>query len=367
MPTFLDLLFTCGRQERHQDFHYTAFRHENYLYRDPNTADVSGLERFGRSGQRIQQCYSLHSAEPSRSIPDWGWSIRQTVVYHSFDVQTGKAAWIFIKGNNSIERRIMDATKSTRSVDMAARSHQTLTGSFGASLTVHNLIIEWCGENWRWYINEMEERLRNMAKFAVLADVDQLAGPDMISTPSRPGTLLIPRSARTTISKASPTSPSRLRGSFARFSTTSKTENSPTIGESGIPHPIHTENIVEEPQEIDIGGNNTNHKINLDHMFSFEKLQDLHQIGEYMQEALMVLKQNRNTIKEIREHYATLMGSREFPFGTKDDCQLSISRFNQRALSIEKDLEVQQSRLETLCVLLEDRSSLVSNQHYSRH
>ncbi|OTA97621.1 hypothetical protein M434DRAFT_26654 [Hypoxylon sp. CO27-5] len=315
MPHFLDLLFTCGRQEKLQDFHYTAFRYENYLHRGgPDLKNLFKIERIGRSGQQIQQCYNLHSVERTKS--EWGWSIRQTVLYHSFDVETGKSFWIFIKGNNTIENRIRKATDSRRSAAMAANSHRTLTGSFGASLAGHTHIMEWCGEQWRWYINEMEDRLRNKAKIAVLADVDHLVGPTMIPAPSRPGTLMTPRSPQTTSATSSPISLSKLRTLFTRFSSFSKTEKSPTIGEWDIAHPNHTANIVEEPEEIDDNGDNDD--TNLERMFSFEKLQDLHQTGEHMQEALMVLKQNRNIIKEIREHYTTMLDSDDFPAEIRD-------------------------------------------------
>ncbi|KAI1212738.1 uncharacterized protein F4807DRAFT_414287 [Annulohypoxylon truncatum] len=354
MPPFLDLVFTCGRQEKLQDFHYTAFRHENYLHRgDPLLQDMSKITPLGRSGRQIQHCYNLHSAERSRD--KWGWSIRQTVVFHSFDVDTGRSVWIFVKGNDIIENRIKTATSSTRSTSMDVNSHRTLTGSFDASLIVHAHIMEWCGEQWRWYINEMEDRLRNKAKNAVLANVDHLAGPEMVPAPSRPGTLILPSSPRRTVSKSSPaSSPTRLWNSFTKRSIGSKTEKTLPVVETDPSRPIHADIIVEEPQEIDYGGNEES----IERMFSFEKLQDLHKTGEYMQEALMVLRQNRNIIKEIREHYSTLLESDDFPAEIKDGCRLGMPEFSQRALSIERDLEVQQSRLETLNVLLEDRSNL---------
>lgn len=360
IPPFLDLIFTCGRQEKIQDFHYTAFRHENYLRGDESCLQSgSNIMSLGRSGRQIQHCYNLHSAE--RSGGEWGWSIRQTVVFHSFDIGTGKSVWIFVKGNDTIQDRIKKATRSTRSTGMNANSHQTLTGSFRATLIVHAHLMEWCGEKWRWYINEMEDRLRKKAKIAILADVDNLAGPTMVPAPSKPGTLIIPRSPRTTISRSSPISPLKLWDSFARFSTTSKLENTPPIIEIDPSRPIHADNIVEEPQEIDYEDDT-----NIERMFSFEKLQDLHWTGEHMQEALMVLKQNRNIIKEIREHYAALLESDDFPSEIKGGCKLDMSKFSQRALSIERDLEVQQSRLETLNVLLEDRSTLFhSVQQYA--
>ncbi|KAI1765771.1 hypothetical protein GGR53DRAFT_489010 [Hypoxylon sp. FL1150] len=365
MPSFLDLVFTCGRQERPQDFHYTAFRHENYLVReDRNSNRNFQMEAPGRSGQQIQHCFILHSVERSDSSPGLRWSIRQTVAYHSFDVETGKAFWILIKGNDAMEKRVKRATLSMRDTDMKASSHQTLTGSFLASLTAHIQVMEWSGEQWRWYINEVELLLRDKAKNTVLADVDNLAGPASVPAPSRPGTL-IPKTPRTTISNVSPSSPVSTSRLWARLSGTSKMEKRSAKDESNILRPIHTDNIVEEPEQIE-GADDDDNNMNLEHMFSFEKLQDLHQTGEYMQEALMVLKQNRNIIREIREHYAMLMQDENMPAEIRDGCKSEISKFNQRAMSIEKDLQVQQLRLETLNTLLEDRSNLFNTvQQYA--
>ncbi|OTB01838.1 hypothetical protein M426DRAFT_323190 [Hypoxylon sp. CI-4A] len=358
MPPFLDLVFTCGRQEKVRDFHFTAFRHENYLgNEDLNSGRSFRLERLGRSGRQIQHCYNLHSVERSQSIPELGWSIRQTVVYHSFDIETGKSFWILIKGNDAIEKRITKATESARSPDMRASSHQTLTGSFGASLTTHVQIMEWCGEQWRWYINDVEDRLRKKSQNTLLADVDYLAGPASVPPPSRPGTLMASNTFRTTTTRGHQSSP-RTLGSIRRFSITSKLGRTPTIPESSVAYPVHPEGIVEEPEQLDGAATYDEGDGNLEEMFSFQKLQDLHQTGEYMQEALMVLEQNCKIIKEIREHYTDLMENDQFPAEIRDGYKQEFSRFNQRAQSIEKDLEVQHSRLKTLNVMLEDKSNL---------
>lgn len=372
IPSFLDLLFTCGRQERPREFRYAAFCHENYLEKEsPATRNPNlMIESLGRSGRQIQHCYNLHSVECSGYMEEKDWSIRQTVVYHSFDVETGASFWIFIKGNNVIEKRIMDATRSTRNTGMTARSHQTLFGSFSASLLSHTQILEWCSEQWRWYINDMEECLRDQAKDTVLADVDDLAGPASVPAITRPGTLLIPSR---TITRSSPTSPISPTSTFSKawnpFSilsnATSKEEKSPAVSGLGIAHVFGTGRVVEEPEQIDNNGYDINNRSDhdLERMFSFEKLQNLHETGERMQETIMVLRQNRNIIREIREHYTALMENEEFPAGIREACKQEMSRFAHRALAIEKDLEVQQLRLKTLSQLLGDRISLVGLSH----
>src|SRR5438046_7112362 len=82
MPSFLDFLFTYGIRQYAQDLHLVGFRSDSRLKEVDRGLVVNEL---GRSGREIRMCYCLKGVEPSNSEPEWGWSIRQTVVYHSLD------------------------------------------------------------------------------------------------------------------------------------------------------------------------------------------------------------------------------------------------------------------------------------------
>lgn len=60
-------------------------------------------------------CYSLKSVEKvddeDLDEAQKPWSARQIATYHSFDVDTGVALWIFVKGNDEIQDRIMSRTE----------------------------------------------------------------------------------------------------------------------------------------------------------------------------------------------------------------------------------------------------------------
>ena len=95
MPAFLDFLFPFGQQKYQKDFHSTGFRHETRL--DEVDRGLA-LPDLGRSGRTLQLCYSLKSVEPSKT-GNKEWTIRQTALYHSFDMESDRAVWFIIKAN----------------------------------------------------------------------------------------------------------------------------------------------------------------------------------------------------------------------------------------------------------------------------
>ena len=87
MPYFLDFVFPFGDQIEKQDSLFTGFRYQNSL--DEHSVDFEA-QQLARSGVRFQQSYSLKSVEKSPwQSKDWPWVVRQTSVYHSFDLKTG--------------------------------------------------------------------------------------------------------------------------------------------------------------------------------------------------------------------------------------------------------------------------------------
>jgi hypothetical protein len=58
-----------------------------------------------------------------------------------------------------IQRIIMED-----SIDLPVQQGATgadVGASFEASLATHLIFFHWCEENWRWYVRDMEERVRN--------------------------------------------------------------------------------------------------------------------------------------------------------------------------------------------------------------
>ncbi|KAF4628548.1 hypothetical protein G7Y89_g9603 [Cudoniella acicularis] len=164
MPVFLDFVFPFGLQEYPQDFHFSGFREETRLLPGDRGLEIPQL---GRSGCEIRLCYSLKSVEASNNNPGSPWSMRQMAVCHSFDLETGKSFWVLVKGNNIIRDRIKDLTGPVSSSESELRSFRTTAGALNSSLATHELLCDWCGEEWRWYLNYLEKQLQETSQRAL--------------------------------------------------------------------------------------------------------------------------------------------------------------------------------------------------------
>jgi hypothetical protein len=141
MPSFLDFVFPLGKQEYARDFHFSGLREESRLGAKQRGLNIPEL---GRSGNEIRLCYNLRSVERSEGQLDLRWSIRQSAVYHSFDLKSGKSLWINVKDNKLIYNRMLEA-----SILPSISKIESLSEAFSGSLATHLLLCDWSGENWR--------------------------------------------------------------------------------------------------------------------------------------------------------------------------------------------------------------------------
>ena len=160
MPEFLDFVFPFGDQDDPLDPYFSAFRQDIKL----SVGSGLGIPELGRSGQIVQMCYNLKSAEPVKNPPQWPWSIRQTAIYHSFDVITGKSVWIMIKGNDRISKRVKEETNRVGQRDI--NTFDSLESSFAASLAVQRILCDWAREKWRMHISFLEKSLEDKTRDA---------------------------------------------------------------------------------------------------------------------------------------------------------------------------------------------------------
>ena len=335
MPAFLDFVFSFGRQQYAQDFHFGGFRSENSL--DDDNLRLK-IPEFGRSGRDFNMCYMLKAAERSDSQRNWEWSLRQTAVYHSFDVESGKANWIIIKSDQLMKSRIKSAT--TARSRRQASSFQTVCHAFASSLATHLIMCDWAGENWRWYINYMEGELQNVSRRTLSLKV-------AASAKSALETSLL-RAAR----------PHQTQGGEDPPSLTSKGRPAPSYREELLP--LESRQLPPEmppvselsntSAERDRGGNR--------HCFSFSDLQRIHYIEEKANEAILILRANTKVLVELKQHYRVLADSPVWP-EELSQCDRDIVRFEKRMHNIENEFEMQQSRVEILLRLIADRKELV--------
>ena len=317
LPSFLDFLFPFGNRQYAQDFSFSGFKHEDQF----SDADDHGLKirELGWSGRDFQLCYNLKSVEPSKGQPEWPWSIRQSALHHSFDVETGRTTWIVIKGDQLLKKRIKLATGSRGLSETLPFA--TVDRAFASTLAIHLIICEWSGENWRWYINFLEEALQATTRPTLSAVVDPLPTSTADGAPSMLGECAHLKDRPFLACK--------------------------TLSDIDLPMP----ELDERTFQPRVANSHSD--------FSFSDLQKIQFIQEKVNETMLILKLNVDVLIELRQHYHSISESDGWPRELNLKCKREVIRFEKRVLAVENDLRMQQSRAETLLRLLADRKSLV--------
>ncbi|KAF2735006.1 hypothetical protein EJ04DRAFT_576404 [Polyplosphaeria fusca] len=414
MPSFLDFIFPFGRQEHARDSYFGGFREEDSLESKRRGVQIQSL---GRSGIALRLCYNLRSVERlQRPHLDVKWSIRQSATYHSFDFETGQSLWINVKGNRGIKDRITEGSQSPFLSDFSTRSL-----AFASSLATHSIMCDWSAENWRWYINDMEDELQDLTRSALVTPVEKDPTP-MLSPRWNNGPFPSP-SRRTTLQT--------LAGQFNKsesFSTSSSSRSSTFFKEFGKPMPSpdgrhsheHCMNTAETKpktavrrmmswyghvQSLNPRGpwlwrqkstssdtfnmfekHGPNEQVQLGSSTEVKKeppelppglpqdclpegretlrfgdLQRIQFLEEKAQETVLVLGLNVEVLKELSQHYQYLKFYPAFPADILSGCEADLARFDRRVSNIVKDLQMLQTRTETLLRLLANRKGLLNN------
>jgi hypothetical protein len=373
MPQFLEVILSFGTfpgRNVPTAFHRCVFRYEHFA--DLGDARQYNIPQLGRSGLGIRHCYNLWSVE--KSDMDQGkcpWAIRQAGVYHSFDIDNGKATWIHVKANNIIQKRIKEATTSAKRLQV--KDLQTVQGAFTATLITHLIIFEWCNESWRHYLSywecELEVILTKIKKAPIkkvekaLMDVNSNIAsifeplPRQISfpPPTRKATAnsqvtLFPLSRKDTVSSG-PYPMSNLQFSRQRV-------------QSGLTcATLMTERRADNsmaPITEDNPSESESNPFQIFDEFKFDDLQRLHEFGTKLQEADMILKLNSDILTEMIEYYQHYMRDLDTPQSLREGCKAALSNFTQRTTGIIRELQTERTRIATLMLLLEDGKMLVS-------
>jgi hypothetical protein len=93
--------------------------------------------------------------------------------------------------------------------------------------------------------------------------------------------------------------------------------------------------------------------------FSYDDLRRIQYIEDQANVALLVIRSNVNILGNLKGYYNTLHTSTEFQMTLGNECDTPLQRFTAKVTAVVNDLELQQSRVETLLRLLADRKSLV--------
>ena len=358
MPEFLDFLFAFGKQGHAQDLYCSGFRQSTRL-----TKFEAGLcvPELGWSGRDLRLCYSLKSVEKSALQKDWPWSIRHCAAHHSFDVDNVRSTWIIIKGDRLMEKRISSATSDRGPKHFS--SFQTVEKAFAAALATHSLLCDWSGENWRWYIKFLEDKLQEMTRETITINADVPLSPgieaDYFTMPPRQMTN---KTRRTTKSSYSVFSQARTQTNESlQFGFEKKPAPPPRTytNPDGLQQPLppgFTADGSRSPKPEATPYENYGQQ-----QFSFSDLQKTQDIEEKANETALVLRLNLNVILQLRTYYRSIIQSQDFPKALAQSCTGEMARFELHVDGITGDMEIQILRVEALIQLLAERKSLVSN------
>ena len=353
MPEFVDFLFSFGYQSHAQDPYFSSFRQRTCL---SNSSQTFGIPELAWSGSEIQVCYNLKSAERSGSDPN-DWSIRPCAVHHTLDVKNVRANWIIIKGNDIMKDRVEQATGGRGRGDMS--SFETLDRAFAASLAAHLVFCDWAAEQWRWYINNLEEQFQNTSRITLTGPVtlpsSLVTAKDEFQMQTRTDTRKTNGSIVARISRTQTMLSEKF--SIANPKPKSPVERTFTDPDSGLSQPLPPHITMKNapgpaPQPTFENSEEQD--------FSFAKLQKIQHIGEKAHEVLLILKLNISIMRQLKQYYDTIVKSKHFPQEVVRLCQDDLEQFELRVNGVLNDLQMQILRLETLSRLLGDRKTLVS-------
>lgn len=177
MPQYIDFLLVYGAEEEDRELRFCGFRTRT-TFVNPDAGQI--IPDLNRSGRRYELCYNLKAVNPKQSSQERFinevWKIRQYAVYHRFDLGTGCVLWIIAdpleKVNNLIKEVMPDYTAP------ANLKFDSMPDAFKSSLDTHLVLAQATTEEWRWYIQSLEESVDKLVSLGRLLLAARLLVPD---------------------------------------------------------------------------------------------------------------------------------------------------------------------------------------------
>ncbi|RYP73551.1 hypothetical protein DL771_003590 [Monosporascus sp. 5C6A] len=298
-----------------------------------------------KTDQYFDKKFLEKSTDPGKS-----WPLRQTALYHAFNVRYGHSLWIVLKGDYLMRKRIpKDARQQP---DMKPASMTSPARSLVACLHVHLIVLEWSVENWGEFIDYLEEKRTVNTIDARLAPVAEMTSPMQIAQNfSRRGTIDTtvskqstfysqePSTRRNSGLPSSPTSPTFKRSLSNFFRRASDLQ---TVQENRLPGKQATEDATAGDADEDAS-------IDFDREFSFDQLQRLSLLGDELEQGIISIEQNKEVLAEIQAQYETVLESPAFKEHVfLEECTGKISTFFRRLRSIKREMDMHLVRLKAL-------------------
>lgn len=358
-PILIDVLASFGRQKAPLGFQSASFCQDDLT--KPSQPALVEIPQLGRSGWELRHCYKLHGLEASSPNSKAKWTMRQTAIYHSFDLENGRAMWLSVKANNEIRDRIKEGTESLEV--MRASNSSSPGSSFAACLTTHLIVFDWCTEGWRLHLGEIESNVRKILVKVKSTPLEPL-GDELNFTPRLINAATMPSLRDRESSMISRQDTLQVRNGPLKALNTNKAGNTKlctAMNAIGPTDELEKSRGANPPQDVlDQRERLSNHLEKLKG-FSFTELQSLNFFTGKLQEVKLAMYLNIGVLRSTREYYRQRYQSTQFPSAIKDfsESNGSFERFIQRVMSLEQDLEADVARTEALILLIEDGKRLV--------
>ncbi|KAF5593784.1 uncharacterized protein FSUBG_9692 [Fusarium subglutinans] len=354
--SFLDFLFSFGQSTEPLDYHMTGFDGSDTL--DTPQSEILQIPKLGRSGREHTVQYLLRSVEKSTERGQVVWHIRQLAVHHKFDFITGKSFWLSIKANSVVQERLKEAIADNPKFNPEPTSR--MASSFAATLMTILVYLEWCDESWRECVNDLEGNIRVVLKSAETASVNHQ--PGLRASAMRFSTIGTATAAFGEPEKYSPPSLRLFNAGYGMEKPLAKYLPS-ALGKS-LQQTNATPLLPLGPKTAAVPGTGTNdgfseHPRKVLETFSVENLQHLHYIGGQLEKFRLVMLLNRQTLRDISEHYQDLTIREYFPSEHREECDRSLNSFARRVERIRRNLEIRVTQLEALRTCLQEGKTLV--------
>lgn len=356
MPEFTDLVYTFGQGN------IDDFSHARFIRGDE---DYECIPELSRSDRQSRIAYKLFAMEESDF--DGRWTMRQTVVYHSLDLNNGRIFWLILKANDVIKDRMKE--KDTIRQRCPSGVPTNLEEAVMAAFRTHMTLLNWSCEGWRWYLTQLEQQAKGHLVKVTAAPI-----------PSEDKTLNpVPRLVRSLSLSRSDTLPPRLntqRSSFKVVSRRDSDKSSITAGLSppsspvgkavetsisptatNIPSPADLVTIKED-REAQV--EQTKKRLNILKDFSLHGLQSLTSILSKVNEAKTAMIMNIKMAEDLRSYYEDIFNFGQFKETASDVCANEYRRFQWKAKSLERLLEMECLRADALAEKIRNYASLVS-------
>ncbi|MCJ1391816.1 hypothetical protein MMC18_004683 [Xylographa bjoerkii] len=350
MPEFVEFLLPFGFREYAQDFHFSGFRQRTQLIEHRWNAPFGAKP----ADKKFQICWNLKSVEPSDCDE---WSTRQCAIYHSFHLEEVRPSWIIIKGNELMKRRVESATSEEGPQE--ASNFDAIDRAFEASLETHLIFCRWSAENWRWYINSIEDKFQNKTRNTFSAPLRAptlpTADTDQFTLRTRTNTWRT-FGAKSSISQQTENQTTQKGSLKADMKNGLSPPQTYTNPDTGISQPLPPDED-EDDDDNKPGGPLNPSDIKIDdenREFSFNNLRELHKLAEKANEAVLSLKQNIIVLAQLREFYSLILTRQGFPKDVADSCKDAVDNFELCIEGLEHDMQTHVLRLETLLRLMEE-------------